>query len=69
MIIAKKGKNINPNIVINDTVTTFIGITKLSGFAIILNANIVNPDKTIFFNNLYIFFIKDIIYFFAFLKH
>ena len=54
MIIAKKGKNINPNIVINDTVTTFIGITKLSGFAIILNANIVNPDKTIFFNNLYI---------------
>ena len=48
MIIAKKGKNINPNIVINDTVTTFIGITKLSGFAIILNANIVNPDKTIF---------------------
>ena len=56
MIIAKKGKNINPNIVINDTVTTFIGITKLSGFAIILNENIVNPDKTIFFNNLYIFF-------------
>ena len=56
MIIAKKGKNINPNIVINDTVTTFIGITKLSGFAIILNANIVDPDKTIFFNNLYIFF-------------
>ena len=56
MIIAKKGKNINPNIVINDTVTTFIGITKLSGFAIILNANIVNPDKTIFFNHLYIFF-------------
>ena len=45
MIIAKKGKNINPNIVINDTVTTFIGITKLSGFAIILNANIVNPDE------------------------
>ena len=47
--IEKNGKAIIPNIVVNVNVNKFIGITKFSGFTIILNVNKVKPENTIFF--------------------
>ena len=47
--IEKNGKAIIPNIMVNIIVNKFIGITKFSGFIIILKANKVKPENTIFF--------------------
>ena len=47
--IEKNGKAIIPNVVVNIIVNKFIGITKFSGFTIILKVNKVKPENTIFF--------------------
>lgn len=46
-----------PKIDVNKRVTIFIGITKLKGVIIKLNANNVKPETTIFFTVLNIKFI------------